>query len=137
MSLVGRFTNAFADDLLALAFQGDTSKALTNLQLGLSSTIPLDDGTNITEPIAGEYARLAFSVNNTDLTSLGVGSRTLQIAIQMKFAQAITNWGEVQAFLIYADSGTRFIAYGVMQPKTIIAGMTVYFAPYAVTIKLP
>lgn len=45
---------------------GATTWAPATWYLGISTTVPNDDGTNFTEPVGGSYARPAFTNNVTN-----------------------------------------------------------------------
>jgi len=56
----GAIFNYLAHKLLDLAFRNQAYSAPT-IYIGLSTTVPNDDGTNITEPGSGNYARKAHA----------------------------------------------------------------------------
>ena len=74
----------------------------------VSTTVPNDDGTNITEPSGGSYARVAVTNNTTNFpaasTTSGVTSKTN--GTNITFPNPTANWGVIVAYAIFdASSG--------------------------------
>lgn len=70
LSLYGRFW------LLGLGLTPDATPALTELWVALTRTVPAegDDGTTISEPDNGSYARVSYPVGSDFWTSSGYGT---------------------------------------------------------------
>lgn len=68
--------------------------------LGLSTTLPSDDGSNFTEPTGGSYARVALTNNSTNFpaaaNSNGVTSKSN--GAKFTFPNPTGNWGNIVAF---------------------------------------
>lgn len=69
---------------------------------GLTTTVPNDDGTNVTEPVGGSYARVAVTNNVTNFpaasTSGGITSKSNGTAVT--FANPTGNWGKIVGYVI-------------------------------------
>lgn len=76
--------------------------------LGLSLTVPNDDGTNFTEPTGGSYARLAVTNNPTNfaaaVTTSGVTTKANNAAFT--FTNPTGNWGQILYYGWFTASGT-------------------------------
>lgn len=131
------FSDFLENELLDQVWGGQAYAAPANLFVGLSTTAPADDGTNITEPPGGNgYARV--SVPN-DLTNwpAAVGG-TKQNGTVIQFPTASGAWGTVTHFSIYdAASGGNILGSGSLTtPKTIDSGDTASFAVGDLTVTL-
>lgn len=69
--------------------------------LGLSTTLPAKDGTGVTEPVGGSYARLSRTNNTTNFpaatTVSGLTTKTNGVAFT--FAAPTGLWGLIVAYL--------------------------------------
>lgn len=98
------------------------------LYIGLSTTTPNDDGTNITEPVGGSYARVSV-VNNLTNWPVAVGGAKAN-GVAVDFPTATGSWGTVTYFFI-SDAASGGNIYGSGQltvAKTIDSGDTASFA---------
>ncbi len=70
--------------------------------VGLTTTAPNDDGTNVTEPVGGSYARVAVTNNTTNFpaasTSGGITRKSNGTAVT--FANPTGNWGKIVGYVI-------------------------------------
>jgi len=88
--------------------------------LALSSTQPSDDGTNITEPSGGGYARLSISNSGASFNAASGGSKTN--AATFEFSAATASWGAALTHWLFYDGSTPII-WGTLSPsKTIDTG---------------
>jgi hypothetical protein len=96
--------------------------------LALSTTTPVDDGTNFTEPSGNNYSRPSFTNDKTTWTTAAAGA--LANAIEMAFPAATGPWGVCTYFGIYdAITGGNLLAYGLLgTAKDIDDGDTAKFA---------
>ena len=81
------------NNIINEVLRGAAFAAPTNHFVALSSTTIADDGTGITEPVVGAYARAAVVY---DAPALGVCQNQL-----VTFPQATANWGTMQDFAIF------------------------------------
>lgn len=104
------------------------------IYVGLSSTAPADDGTGVTEPLGGGYARVATA--STDWNSASGGQITNANGIT--FPQATADWGTMSHIVLYdASSGGNLLAYAALTTaKTVQNGDTAQFAVGDITITL-
>lgn len=104
------------------------------IYVGLSSTAPADDGTGVTEPSGGGYARVATA--STDWNSASGGQITN--ANDITFPQATADWGTMSYIVLYdAASAGNLLAYAALTTaKTVQNGDTAQFAAGDITITL-
>lgn len=115
MSLFNGAEKAVLDNLF-----GSNSPA--TYQLAVSSTLPAEDGTNITEPGGGVgYARVSITNNSTSFPAAPSGGpKTNGVAFQ--FTQATGSWGAAVGWWVLYDGATPII-WGTLTPsKTITSG---------------
>jgi hypothetical protein len=107
----------------------------STLYLGLSTTLPAADGTNITEPGNG-YARVSMANNKVSFTT--ASAATLYDAIQFSFPESSGSWGTIgYFFIIDTSSGAGNVyVYGSLTNSRIIdsAGITLVLAASALQI---
>ena len=95
---VNGFTNEMEDKVLNYAFGAQTPAGwpLSDWYVGASTTVPLADGTNFTEPSGSGYARTAVP---NDLTASGftttAGDGTKENDDIVAFPTATGAWGTV------------------------------------------
>lgn len=101
--------------------QGFLDKFLTDnttLYLALSTTTPAKDGTNVTEPTTGAYAR-------EDVSSiLSRSGSTISNTSDIVFTTATDSWGTITHGVLYtaATDGT-FVWFGALTtPKAVSSG---------------
>jgi len=134
---------AFSNYLLsALCKQVFGSTAFTppaTIYVGLSTSIPNADGTNVTEPSGNGYARVAV-VNDTSHfhsapSQPATGQRQSNVS-SITFPQATGGgWGTATYAVLYdAASGGNFLGFGQLAlPQAINAGDTFTLNPDALT----
>lgn len=131
------FTDFLENELLDHVWGAAAFTAPVTTFIGLSTTTPADDGTNITEPPGGAaYARVSKTNNLTNWPAAVGGLK--ENGTPVDFAQATGAWGTVTHFFIAdALSGGNILASGVLTtPKTIDNGDTASFAVGDIDITL-
>lgn len=131
------FTDYLEDRLLDLQFGNVAYSPTTTLYVGLSSTAINDDGTGVTEPTTGGYARVAVPNDTTNWTDLAGGGK--QNGTVIEFPQATADYGNPITHFFIADTATTggIIAYNALgTAKTITTGDTASFGIGSLTITL-
>jgi len=108
-----------------------------DVYVGLSSTTPADDATNVTEPSAGSYARVQMA--DTDWNSAAAGAITN--ATDVEFPTATADWlagaDLTYAVLYDAASGGNPLGYGALSvAKPVLNGDTPKIVAGNLTITL-
>jgi len=92
--------------------------------VGVSTTTPNTDGTGVTEPSGGSYARVAIS---NDGTSFNVPDSNGLVTNKqdLVFPESTTNWGIVTNYVIY-DSLTNgnLLMYGALTSSRSVEAIT-------------
>ncbi len=122
--------------------------AMETLYIALSTTTPVEDGTNFTEPEeASGYTRVAFTNNKTNW-SIATGSIATNDPLQIHNMEVITfaqadsgeGWGTITDFGIYSGvtvGGGTGLAFGTLStPKSVAVNDTASFASGALEITL-
>lgn len=107
----------------------------TNLYVGLSTTAPADDGTNITEPSGNAYARVNHNAwNAATLATPSVATNNGAIA----FPTPTGAWGNCTHFFVAdASSGGNIIGSAVLDSaRNIQTDQDVEFADTALAVTL-
>lgn len=139
---VGHISDAFADRI-ALAI---LTRSLTPLPLsyfvGLTLALPTDqNGSGLLAPSAAEYGRLEVVAEAASWTTLGDGSRTMSLSLNLIWALAITDWGQILGYTLYDDltsiEVSSYLAYGVLNPYIILAEMTPNILPDTIHLAFP
>ena len=123
------FADYLENELLDHVWGASAYSAPANIYVGLSTTAPADDGTNITEPAGGAgYARVAVVNNLTNWPAAASGLKENGVAIA--FPQATGSWGTVTHFFCAdaAVAGNILGSGALTTPKTIDTGDTASFA---------
>ena len=82
-----------ANKLLDYNFGGTSYTVPTTQYFLLSTTSPAIDGSGVTEPSGGSYARVAFTNNKTNWGTASNASLTNSSAIQ--FTESSASWGTI------------------------------------------
>lgn len=115
-------TTYFLNQVAGNLFKTKTTPALPSaFYIGLSSTAPNIDGTNVGEPNSSAgYARV-------ELTSLGEpndGVVTNELAIN--FNESTASWGTITHFVIYdAETGGNLLMYGALSTPRSVEAATI------------
>lgn len=130
------FGDYLENELLDHVFGNAAYAAPATLYMALSTTDPTDDGSGITEPVGGSYARLAVANNATNFPAASGGSKTNGTDFQ--FATATASWGVVTHMAIFDQvTGGNMLAHAALSSsKTIDNGDTVIFEIGNLTITL-
>ncbi len=123
------FTDYLENKVLDHVWGSVAYAAPANLYVGLSTTAPADDGSNITEPPgANGYARVQTPNDLTNWPAASAGVK--QNGTEVQFPTATGSWGTVTYFFISdAAVGGNIIGSGSLTtPKTVDNGDTVSFA---------
>jgi hypothetical protein len=127
-----------ANALLEHTF-GKGAFAVPTIWVGLSTTTPAADGTNVTEP-AGEDAYARVQTVASDWSSAGTpyAEGTLKNAEPIEFAEATGSWGTVTHLVLYdAETDGNMLAFSALtQEKIIGSGDTARFAAEGIAVTL-
>jgi len=129
MSFTDFWENEILDHIL-----NDGAYTAPTIYIGLSTTTPADDGTNITEPVGGAYARITTAATDWDPAAAGSkGNATV-----LSFPTATASWGTITHFvLLDAVSAGNALAFGALTTaKAVGDGDTASFAAGALAITL-
>jgi len=125
---MGSFSDFLENELLDHVFGKAAYSAPATLYVGLSSTNPGDNGSGITEPSGGAYARVSSTNNLTNWPAASGGAKANGTALA--FPTATASWGTVGWFFISnAASGGNMLGHAALtSSKTIDSGDTTSFA---------
>lgn len=102
---------------------GKTAYTMPTVYVGLSSTTPAADGTNVTEPTTGSYARVATSGATWNAASSGATSNATDITFPEATADWLSAANLTHGVLYDAPTGGNLLAFGaVTTPKNALAG---------------
>ena len=134
--MANSFTNYTENLVLNSILGGAVLTPPSNLYLGLSTTTIADDGTNITEPKGGNYARVSVANNSTSFPT--VSNSTKQNGITISFQSATSSWGNIIDFFISDQLiNGNILAYGTLTyPKDVTNGDILSFPVNGLTISL-
>lgn len=130
------FFNYLEDNVLDHVV-GKAAFTSPTVYVGLSSTTPAEDGTNVTEPSTGSYARVSTSAGDWNSASAGATAN----ANAVTFAQASGDWvsGADLTYLVAYDALTtgNELFYGVLTvAKPVLSGDTASFPAGDIDITL-
>ncbi len=130
------FFNFLEDEVLEHV-TGKSAYTSPTVYVGLSSTTPAEDGTNVTEPSTGSYARVTTSAATWNNAATG----SIDTALAVTFAQASADWvaGANLTYLVVYDALTvgNPLFYGVLAvAKPVLSGDTASFPAGDITITL-
>ena len=105
--------------------------------IGLSSTTPAEDATNITEPSTGSYARVATAAGDWNTASGG----SIDTQTATTFAQASGDWlaGADLTHLVVFDAvtaGNALFFGSLAVSKPVLSGDTASFPAGDITVTL-
>lgn len=137
---MGGFNNYLELAVLDHVFSATSYASPATLYVGLSTTAVQEDGTGITEPGGGAYARVAVTNNNTNwpTATLVSGLGTKSNGTPITFPQATGAWGTVMDFFVAdANVGGNILCYGTLDvAKAIDTGDIAEFPVDGLTITL-
>ena len=111
-------THYFANKILSLLCGKTNSLNLgSSIYVGLSTTEPNADGTNVTEPVGNGYARVLLGYYNQNMTQkmgeISAGEVSNDEIIY--FPEATGSWGTITHFCIFdSASGGNLLAFGAL-----------------------
>lgn len=116
---------------------GKTAFTQPTVFVGLSSTAPTENGTGITEPTGGSYARVATSGATWSTATTGSTNNASAITFPTATADWVAGANFTHVVLFDAASGGNFLAQGqITTPKPVLNGDTASFAIGNITINL-
>lgn len=85
---------------------GATTWAPATWYLGLSTTLPNEDGSGFTEPVGGSYARVAITNNATNFPAAvtSSGTTTKSNGIKFTFPNPTGTWGAIVYYGFFTAS---------------------------------
>ena len=133
---MGSFADYLEDEVLDHVFGAAAFTAPATIYFALSTTAISDDGTGMTEPAAGAYARKAMANNKTTWATSSGGS--LANAATVTFVTATASWGTISHFAIMdaAASGNMLVHGALTSSKAVSSGDTAKFSAGDFTITL-
>ncbi len=104
---------------------GKAAYPAPTVYVAVSSTTPTDDGTGVTEPSGGGYARIATTA--ADWTT--AARKATSNAQDLSFAQASADWAGganmTHGVLYDAATGGNMLGFGALTtPKNVLSGDT-------------
>lgn len=135
---MGKISDAQANLVLDVIYGKIANPFPSTYYIALSSTLPTNTGTNVTEPSGGSYARASVANNTT--TFPGASARSTAIDVTVSFATATADWGATLTHFALYDAVTagNFCGWGALgTPLTIITGGIVTFPPGSLVINAP
>jgi len=108
--------------------------------VALSSTLPTEAGTNITEPSTGSYARVSTAAGDW-VAATNADPSVVSNGNAITFPTASGDWLSAASipyfFLVDASSSGNVLAIGTLAvPKTVLNGDTPSFAVGGLTVTL-
>lgn len=112
----------------------------TTLYVGLSSTTPSGDGTGVTEPSTGSYARVATTASDWGAAS-GTAPAAKTNTTAITFPAATADWAsgaDLTHFCLFSAStlGTLIAYEALGTAKPVLNGDTATFPPGSLTVRL-
>lgn len=102
-----------------------------NLSLALSTTTPNPDGTGVTEPTGGDYARV--QTLPADWTRTG---NDMQNNGRLDFPEATDSWGTITHLVIYDQAAGTVVAFGALSAsQSVSTGQQPYFDTNDITVR--
>jgi len=118
------FADFWENEILDHIF-GKGSYTPPTIYVGLSTADPGEDGSGLSEPSGGNYARVATAAADWNAAAAGV----IDNANDIVFNEATGSWGNItHAALFDAETGGNLLASGaLLQSKQIDSGDTPKF----------
>ena len=104
----------------------------TNIYIALSTTLPTDAGTNVSEPGAGNYARKVHNTWNIAATRKVTNNGVIT------FNTANGSWGTISHYAIYdAITAGNFLGFGSLSvSKSVVSGNTPSIADVEIEVSV-
>ena len=113
------FTDYLELELLDHILGPGAYTAPTSVWIALSTTTPLDDGTNFTEPAAGAYARVEVVNSPANWPAAAAGQK--KNAATVTFPTATAAWGTITYVGIFdAVSGGHLLMTGALGTTRVV-----------------
>jgi hypothetical protein len=121
---MGSFSNYWENKVLDHLF-GKGAYPPPTIYAGLSAANPGEDGSGLSEPSGGGYARAQTAASDWNAASGGL----LNNAVPIAFDVATDDWGTLTHFALFdAAAGGNMLAHGVLnQAKTVNSTDTAEF----------
>lgn len=116
---MGSISNYLENELLDHVLNQNTYSPPSTVYLGLSTADPLDDGSGLSEPSGGGYARQAITFG-------AASSRRVTQNADVTFPQATADWGTITHWALFdAATGGNMLAHGSLaSSKNVVSGNT-------------
>jgi hypothetical protein len=120
----GSWCHAMQDLILAYVFGNGSPSIAGTFYFGLSTTAIAADGTGITEPGGGSYARVAVTANSTNFGFLDEYLSTWANKLAIAFPAPTGAWGEcIYGFISDASSAGNIVAkWPLNRPVSPVSG---------------
>ena len=132
LDVAGLFSHYEGAILLDNLIGGHSTANTNTVYFALSTTAPNPDGTNVTEPSGGAYARTsAITLNNTRFAApSGASPTSCSLNIAILWPEATASWGTVTHWAAYsASTGGNMIYYGTLTSSELVTtGLRPQFA---------
>lgn len=140
MSFGNRTAQALLNSLFSKTSAFGALATAPAIYVGLSSTTPAEDGTNVTEPSGGAYARVATVAGDWNAATLADPS-LIDNLNEIAFAQATADWVAgadlTHAVLYDAATAGNYLGTGALAtPKPVLNGDTPKFSAGSLDISL-
>ena len=98
--------------------------------IGMSSTAPNTDGTGVSEPSGGSYARVAVGNSSIALSSPDANALVTN-KNEITFPESTANWGRMTHYVVYdALNAGNLLMYGeLVTPRTVETATTITIKP--------
>jgi hypothetical protein len=117
MSLSNFLENELLDHVMGCGSRDYAPPA--NIHVGFSTVVPADDGSGLTEPSGGAYARKSTGASDWNIASNNQVTNANEIA----FPKATASWGTIRAVCFWdAASGGNLLAYAAIEATEIREG---------------
>lgn len=129
-------TDATANAMLDHWFGSADPGVPATWYVGLSTTAPAADGSNVTEPSGGAYAPVAVPNDSASWgPAAGRGSANL---VDVQFPEATAGWGTLTHWVLKDGAAGTVRAHGALAaPRTVPAGLAPRFVAGTFTITSP
>lgn len=122
-------TTTHTKNTILKGLTGRNDSIAYSVYVGLSSTAPNVDGTNVTEPTGGGYARVLVGIYNQSGTHKFGEPENDEIKNDefIYFPESTGSWGDTLThFVLYsAETGGNLLAYGLLKSGSQATPITV------------
>ena len=117
---MGRLSDTVSNNMLNAMFGQTVYDPPDTIYVALSTTLPTNTGTNVTEPSAANaYARVAVPNDVTNFPN--AVNRVKSNGTVLQFPTATGSWGTVSHFALYdAATAGNFLGWGALNSSTAI-----------------